>query len=163
MEKLYRQFMRVLDLVCAFMFFSMFTVSLLQVVFRYVFNDSLSWTEEMARYLFVWISFLGGAVVMDRGGNIKIDILENMLRNPLRQTVIVAAKISILAFLTGLAVSGVMIVGLTMDQPSAVMQIPMGLVYAAIPTGAIAMAIVMVRGLFPNGDPMIEAPQLEGL
>ena len=56
MERLYQQFMRIIGLVCAFMFCSMFVVSLLQVICRYIFNNSLTWSEELARYLFVWVS-----------------------------------------------------------------------------------------------------------
>lgn len=151
MHKLYRKFVYCVGMTCSLMFFVMFGVSLLQVFFRYVLNDSLIWSEELARYLFVWISFLGGTLVMDRGTHIKIDILENLLRGGARKAVVRAAKALVLVFLVLLTVSGVMIVGLTMDQPSAVMQIPMGLVYLAIPVGSIAMIVSLVMNFANDG------------
>ncbi len=148
MERIYKRFMQCIGMACAIMFFVMFAVSFLQVFFRYIMNDSLIWSEELARYLFVWISFLGGAVVMERGSHIRIDILESCIRGMPKKAILRVAKALSLAFLAALATSGFMIVGLTMDQPSAVMQIPMGLVYLAIPIGSLAMMIVLAKNFF---------------
>jgi TRAP-type C4-dicarboxylate transport system permease small subunit len=46
-----------------------------QVFYRYVLNDSLFWSEELARYLLVWISFLGATTAYYRGVHPGVDIL----------------------------------------------------------------------------------------
>ena len=46
-----------------------------QVLFRYILNQSLYWSEEIVRYLFVWLVFFGGALVIRDDGHIGIDFL----------------------------------------------------------------------------------------
>jgi len=46
-----------------------------QVIFRYLINKSLYWSEEIVRYLFVWFVFIGGAAVIRDGNHIGIDFL----------------------------------------------------------------------------------------
>ena len=57
----------------------MVTVTLAQVIFRYVIAAPLPWSEELARYCFVWIVFLGGAIGLSRGIHLGVDLFVNML------------------------------------------------------------------------------------
>ena len=52
----------------------MILVTLAQVVFRYLIAAPLPWSEEMARYCFVWIVFLGGAIGLARGIHLGVDL-----------------------------------------------------------------------------------------
>ena len=54
---------------------SLIAVSFLQIVFRYIFNSALSWPEEVGRYLFIAVAFLGASLTMRRGGHLRVDIL----------------------------------------------------------------------------------------
>ena len=63
----------------------MICVTLAQVVFRYVIAAPLPWSEELARYCFVWIVFLGGAVGLARGIHLGVDLVVNALPPPLRR------------------------------------------------------------------------------
>jgi len=63
------------DVVLVAIFLLLFIVNLLQVFFRYVIGASLTWSEELARHLFVWVTFLGMALVTRDKDNIVIDIL----------------------------------------------------------------------------------------
>ena len=47
----------------------------LQIVARYVFNNSLSWSEELVRYLFIWSTFLGIPYSIKKGISIRVDFL----------------------------------------------------------------------------------------
>ena len=47
-------------------------VMTMQVVLRLVFNNPLSWPEEVVRYFFVWVVFLGSTVAVTRGGHIRV-------------------------------------------------------------------------------------------
>ena len=62
---------KLLALLFAIIIITMFS----QVVFRYIFNQSLYWSEEIVRYLFVWLVFFGGALVIREDGHIGIDFL----------------------------------------------------------------------------------------
>ena len=49
------------------------------VFFRYVLNDSLSWSEELAKYAMLWMVFLGAPIALRTGGHPNIEILLNLV------------------------------------------------------------------------------------
>lgn len=57
----------------------MVIVIFMQVVMRYVFNNSLSWSEEFARYLFVWFSWIGVSAGLKDGEHLRVEILSTAL------------------------------------------------------------------------------------
>ncbi|MDR1623211.1 MAG: TRAP transporter small permease, partial [Synergistaceae bacterium] len=57
----------------------MSVIIFMQVIWRYCFRAPLSWSEESARYLFVWISFLGAIAAAKRGNHIGMEMLRNAL------------------------------------------------------------------------------------
>src|SRR5215207_5529549 len=70
---------RALEAVTGTLLAATVVIALTQVFWRYVLNDSLSWPEEMARWAFVWLVFLGSAMLTRRGGHITIDLLPRVL------------------------------------------------------------------------------------
>src|SRR6202043_140295 len=50
-------------------------VTFAQVCARYVLGDPLIWSEEVARYLFVWVSMIGAALALREGGHFGLDLL----------------------------------------------------------------------------------------
>lgn len=63
------------EIVIIVMFAIMVIVIFAQVIMRYVFNDSLYWSEELGKFLFVWISWLGISLGERKGEHIKITML----------------------------------------------------------------------------------------
>ena len=57
----------------------LFIFSFLQVVSRFVFNDPIVWSEEMARLTLVWITFVAAAVVELETGHVRFELLDDML------------------------------------------------------------------------------------
>ncbi|MDQ2084174.1 TRAP transporter small permease [Xanthobacteraceae bacterium Astr-EGSB] len=144
MKSIEQLFIRCTGYVCSALFFVMISVSLLQVFFRYVLNDSLTWSEELARYLFVWVSFLGSIIALHRGLHIEVDVVTSMVGETAKRHLALAAKVCVIALLLVLTTYGWRIVMLTWDAPSAALRIPMALVYLAIPLGAMGMLAVTV-------------------
>jgi len=68
------QLIRLLEGILAALFGAMTLAFFLQVVFRYVFELPLGWTEEITKLLFAWVSFLGTSIVFKQQGLTKIDI-----------------------------------------------------------------------------------------
>src|SRR4051794_41641624 len=55
--------------------FLLTAVTFAQVVTRYLLGDPLIWSEEAARYLFVWVSMIGAALALREGGHFGLDLL----------------------------------------------------------------------------------------
>lgn len=113
----------------------------LQVLFRYVVYQPMSWTEEAGRYLFIWLCMAGAAVGVKAGAHLGIDVLIRTLppRWSRRLGVLIAALSGL--FCAALAVWGAQLVLFTMGQTSPGLGIPMGVPYLAIPLGAALMAV----------------------
>lgn len=58
----------------------MVVVIFTNVVMRYVFNNSLSWSEELARYLFIWFSWMGVSAGLKDGEHLRVEILATTLK-----------------------------------------------------------------------------------
>ena len=74
------------------------TILFIQVVMRYVFNNSLSWSEELARYLFIWLCFIGVSFGAKQMKHLKIDVFISVFPKKFRPYVIVFADVIVLAF-----------------------------------------------------------------
>ena len=68
----------------------------LNVVLRYGFNSNLTMTEEVGRYLFVWLTFLGAISAFVRGRHVRVDTIVNRFPSWLKRVVSVAGDIGML-------------------------------------------------------------------
>ena len=69
---------KIIDTVCVILMFTLFIVILLQILFRYFFNMPLKWTEELARYVFVWVSMIGWTYGTRYDTHIQVNIFSNL-------------------------------------------------------------------------------------
>ncbi|XWN33268.1 MAG: TRAP transporter small permease [Devosia sp.] len=133
----------------------MVVAALLQVISRYVFNSPLGWTEELAKFLMVWWTFLAVAMLAFKGRLLAIDAL--LMALPARPAHLVlalaqGASAFIIGWLTWL---GVRLVELAGTQITPALDVPYAYIYAALPIGlglatvgfAIRAASHLTRGL----------------
>jgi TRAP-type C4-dicarboxylate transport system permease small subunit len=88
----------VLRVVILLMASAIFVIIVLTVITRYGFNSVMSWSEEVPRYLLIWISFLGAAICVDLKDHIAFDYLYKRFPGPLRATVQLLINAAIFAF-----------------------------------------------------------------
>ncbi len=119
----------------------MTTVVFLQVVYRYLLAQPLHWSEEMARYLFVWISLLGAALSVQRHGHFGMDFFFRMLPHKGRRFLTFLIYLLVGIVILVLLVYGLFLVQKTADQQSPAMEISMAWAYACLPVGAALMLI----------------------
>ncbi|WP_397475994.1 TRAP transporter small permease [Pusillimonas sp.] len=117
------------------------TVATLAGVFaRYFMNDALTWSEEVARYSMVWLSFIGGGLVFRHGGHIAIDVLVRKLpAGMLRHVVFGLTQLIILCFLAVVFWKGLETLGQGAYMTTPALQMSMAIPYASIPVGAALM------------------------
>ncbi len=106
-----------------------------QVVLRYVFHHSNIWAEELTRFLFVWVSFLGSAVAIRRNRHLKVEFFLDLLKPKARSIIQICMYLGSLVFLYVLLKNGISLVSKTTHNVSTGLQIPMSIPYSAIVIG----------------------------
>jgi len=119
----------------------MTTVVFLQVVYRYLLAQPLHWSEELARYVFVWISLLGAALSLQRRGHFGMDFFFRMLPHKGRRFLTFVVYLLVGMVILVLLVYGIVLVQKTAAQQSPAMEVSMGWAYACLPVGAAIMSI----------------------
>lgn len=84
--------------ICMILLSSFTVVLFLQVVMRKVFNNSLSWSEELARYLFIWMVFIGISYGAKQMKHLKIDVFLKIFPKKVRPYIIIFADVIVLVF-----------------------------------------------------------------
>lgn len=132
-------------------FWSLALIVFLQFFTRYVLNDSLAWTEEIARYGLMWVVFIGGAMVTRRNTHIAVELLSNVMKpGPMRQVLLAAVDIVKLAFLAFLAYISVTITERMGIQRMTVFDLSMSWVYAGVSLGCFLMLFRQAVNVWRN-------------
>jgi TRAP-type C4-dicarboxylate transport system permease small subunit len=139
------------DWIAFAIFWSLAFIVFLQFFTRYVLNDSLSWTEEIARYGLMWIVFIGGAMVTRRNSHIAVELLSNVMGpGPLRAALLAFVDLVKLAFIGLLAWLSVTIIERMNIQRMTVFDLPMSYVYAGVGFGCFLMLIRQALNVWRN-------------
>lgn len=115
-----------------------------QVIARYFLASPTIWSEELARFLIVWVTMLGSAYVLEHGGHVAVTLFAEMMPEPvqrmldwLRDTIIIAMAGGLAYYGYGFAVSGA-------RRMSTGLGVQMSYAYAAIPIGAVLIAFFLL-------------------
>jgi TRAP-type C4-dicarboxylate transport system permease small subunit len=126
---------------------AIFVILILQIAFRYVLNAPLVWTEELARYLYVWACYLGAAVALRRGNHIVIAfVLERLPPRP-GAAVALGTQLLGLLFFGALTVLGLELMARTHTVEAITLPIPWSVIYAAAPVGATIMFLQTLESM----------------
>ena len=132
-------------------FWSLAFIVFLQFFTRYVLNDSLAWTEEIARYGLMWVVFIGGAMVTRRNTHIAVELLSNVMKpGRMRQVLLAAIDIVKLAFIGFLAFVSVTITERMGIQRMTVFDLSMSWVYAGVSLGCFLMLFRQIISVWRN-------------
>ena len=138
------------DWLCFVIFWSLAGIVFLQFFTRYVLNDSVAWTEEIARYGLIWITFIGGAMVTRRNNHIAVVLAPNLLSPGAAKCVLAAVDIATLAFLALLSYFSVLIFERMQFQRMTVIDLPMSYVYGAVMVGCFLMFFRQLQRVWRN-------------
>lgn len=112
-----------------------------QVVFRYAVNAPIMWAEQLARWVFVWITFLAASIVYRRGYHIAIDAFVSWLPLRMRQAIGVVNHLLIAAFLVIFGYYGYLLAMGTRGQVFGSLQLPPSYIYMAAPVASVLMLL----------------------
>src|ERR1700710_3142245 len=121
------------DWIAFVLFWALANIVFLQFFTRYIMNDSLSWTEEIARYGLMSLAFIGGAVVTRKKAHIAVELVSNLMGpGPMRAALLALVDFITLGFMGLLAYFSVTIVERMHSQRMTVFELPMSIVYAIV-------------------------------
>lgn len=133
---------------CAFLMFLMVTIIFSQVVARYIFHHSLYWSEEIGRYLFIWITFIGAALALREKAHVAIDSFVKMMPVFLQKVVRIIAFLAMLAFSLVMTYTGWNMLQYGAHQVSAATQMPMYYVYLVLPVSGLLIAFYILKNFY---------------
>jgi TRAP-type C4-dicarboxylate transport system permease small subunit len=117
-----------------------------QVVFRYGVQASLTWSEEVARYAFIWAIFVGTSVAARNGQHIVVEALVKTFPRTLQRWLRVFALLVCAAFFALFTWACVLLVENALPQKSAALEISIAWVYAAAVLGGAASVLHFLNG-----------------
>jgi TRAP-type C4-dicarboxylate transport system permease small subunit len=127
-----------------------------QVFSRFILRDPSSFTEELARYLLIWVGLLGASYASGQKMHLAIDVLVERLKGKSRGVAELIIQSMVFLFALFVMVIGglrLVIVTLTLNQISASLQIKLGFVYLVIPlSGALIMFYAFVSIIHTLGE-----------
>ncbi len=135
----------------AIVLFTVMVVScVVQVFARYVLNDSPRWTEELARYTFIWVHFLGATICVRTGSNATITLFRDMLGGVPRR--MLEGFITIVTGIVGVVMvyGGVEMAQRTHKQLTVGIKMPMSFVYVSAAVFGVITVLYAVTMLLEN-------------
>jgi len=118
------------------------------VIYRYFLLQPISWGEEMARFLFIWLSMFGAALAMKDRSHFTITILTARFPQRVRAWLDIAIAVATSVLLGIVIEKGWGLALLNRNQESPAMGVQMSIAYAAVPLGAALMVLFLWMDLF---------------
>lgn len=117
---------------------------------RYIIGEQTKWTEELARFLLVWVALLGGAVAFGTKGHLGVDYFVTKLHPDARKLMAIVAHLIVLFFACSIFLCGgsrVVSGALAVEQMTPALGWKMGYVYLALPISGIFMVLFCIENL----------------
>ena len=140
--------------ICAVLMGTMAIVIILQIFSRALFDASLSWSEEIARYFSIYAVFLAASLALRNQGLIAVEIIHEILPVKVTKWLKILVYVICIIFFILLFDKGMEMVSQVHNQKSPALQIPMSIPYASVPIGAallllnsIVVIIELVKGV----------------
>ncbi len=145
MNNLYLFIINALKYLVILLLFSIVLVVTIQVFSRFVLQSPSSVTEELARFLLIWIGLLGGAYGYHSNAHLGLDIVTNKLSKIGQYWINIIGHLMVMFFaFTVMIIGGISLVKLTFDpiQISAALEFEMGYIYSAVPLSGILIVYI---------------------
>lgn len=126
---------------------TMTAIVLSSVFFRYVLNDALAWSEEIAKFLMVWMTFIAAPLALKAGALVAIEALPNALRGRARDCLVLLIQLAIISLMVAFVDRGSFLAQNAYIQRASTINISILYVYIAMPLGALFILMLSVETL----------------
>jgi TRAP-type C4-dicarboxylate transport system permease small subunit len=130
-----------------------------QIFFRYMFNVPLGWSEELARFAFVWVSFMGASALMRAKEHINVTVFLDVMPARMKAMCVLLANLCALICVYFFLVGGVELTRNEWRQLAPALEIPMGWVYLAIPVAATLMGVWVLLQTVESAQRVVRGKQ----
>ncbi|MGY0398971.1 MAG: TRAP transporter small permease [Ostreibacterium sp.] len=138
------------EYICAILFISLIILCFLQVLFRFVFNFSLSWTEELSRYVFIALVYFSASLATIRGVHIRVEIIDIFVKGKTKKILDSVIDLSFAVFMLLIGYFGLKISvdALAIKQTTPALEWLSGWVYAIIPFTFYLIALRLLQRIY---------------
>ncbi|MGI6084427.1 MAG: TRAP transporter small permease [Acetivibrionales bacterium] len=147
-NKVYKNFIKFYDSFSIILFILLSVCVVLQVFFRYVARVPVAWTEELARFCMVAVTFLGAGTVSRRGDHLGSYFIKDKVQGRPKAVMMIIIKVVVLGFLMVMIKGGIEMYGLTWNNYAVTMPgLSNGILYISLLIGTVLMIIYTIRDL----------------
>ncbi|MEM1506213.1 TRAP transporter small permease [Domibacillus sp. 8LH] len=148
MNKLSRSLENTLNIIMALALAVMVVLVFGNVVLRYLFNSGITWSEEMSRYLFIWLTFLGAIGAFKNKEHLGVDMLIKRLPNKMKRVVLVISDLLILAVLFLVLDGSWKMTMINIDSKAPATGLPLAFIYGTGILVSISMGLMTIYNLY---------------
>jgi TRAP-type transport system small permease protein len=153
LESRFERLDRAVEWLVAVLVAAMVVAGVLQIANRFVLNISLSWSEELQRYLHIWIVFLAVPIGYRRGAHLGMNMLFERLPRLAQRSLVILQELLWLVLAVAIAWFATRIMVVAQNQTSSSLGVTMDKVYLAQVVGGAYLALVAVRRLVTRLTP----------
>lgn len=139
---------KALEALCVLILAAMSILVFVNVVLRYGFNSSISVTEEVSRYMFVWLAFLGAVLAFSENQHVSVTVLTDKL-SPVGRSLLRLVTDAAMLFCCYLIVDGSWIqFQLNLNNLAPISGLPQGITYLASVIAGVLIGILILARMF---------------
>jgi TRAP-type C4-dicarboxylate transport system permease small subunit len=148
MKHFYDSLERSLKIVLLVLVSGIVVTTVLQIVARFILMVSIPWTDELARYLMIWASFVGLGVAYRKRELISVGFFREKLPQHLLKVALLVSDLLCSVFSIVIVIYGFKLCFLNAGQVSPSMRVSLGIVYAIIPMGCLLFLLFAFESVF---------------
>lgn len=146
-QKFFAYTNKIEEVLSVVLFMSLVTLCFLQVLFRFLINFSLSWTEELANYNFILLIYVSCSLAIQRGAHVRVEIIDAIVKGRAKYWLDQAIDLAWGIFIFTVGYLGIDIVrdSLAVGKTTPALDWPYGWVYAVVPVTFLLMALRLAQ------------------
>ena len=147
MKNVFEKTRKVSDTIVVVLFMVLVAIVILQVFTRFL-KIPQTWIDETSKFIFVWVTYIGGSITVSRGMNITFDLILDSRKGKAFKVLFTLVNICCIVFLAAMMILGLRNAWMNRIQSSTMLHVNMGLMNLAIPIGCFLMILSQIEYYF---------------